>query len=302
MHVFVTGASGHLGSAVIPDLLTAGHEVTGLARSDAAAAVVKKLGVHVRRGDLDDLEGLKEASQAADGVIHLAFRHDLMTSGDAAGAAATDLAALEAIGDVLAGSGKALVATSGTLMGAAAAPGQVTTEDVVGKSGYRIDAENLVAGMADRGVRSSVIRLPPTVHSDRDRHGFITSMIAVARQRGYAAYVAEGANRWPAVHTLDAARLYRLALESAPAGSRLHAVDDEGVPVREIATVIGQGLDLPVRSISREEAGEYFGFLADLAQIDNPSSSSITRSLLGWKPEHPGLIEDIVQGHYLVSR
>jgi nucleoside-diphosphate-sugar epimerase len=298
MRIFVTGASGHIGSAVLPELLNAGHQVVGLARSDEAAAAVQKLGAEVRRGDLDDLEGLKEASAASDGVIHLAFRHDLMASGDGAGAARVDLAALEAIGEALAGSGKPLVGTSGTLMAAMIAPGQIGTEEIVGQSGTRIDAENLVIGLKDRQVRSSVIRLTPTVHSDLDLHGFVPAMIAIARRRGYAAYVGEGANRWPAVHTLDAARLYRLALESAPGGNRLHAVADEGVPFTEIGAAIGRGLDLPVRSISPEEAGDYFGFLAQLVQLDNPSTSTITRSLLDWQPEHPGLIDDLALGHY----
>jgi nucleoside-diphosphate-sugar epimerase len=298
MRIFVTGASGHIGSAVVPELLSAGHQVVGLARSDAAASSVEKLGAQVRRGDLDDLDGLREASIAADGVIHLAFRHDLMQAGDGAGAGQADLAALEVIAEALAGSGKPLVGTSGTLMAAMVAPGQVGTEEIVGQSGPRIDAENLVIGLAERGVRSSVIRLTPTVHSDLDRHGFVPAMIAIARQRGYAAYVGEGANRWPAVHTRDAARLYRLAVESAPGGNRLHAVDDEGVPFTEIAAAIGRGLDVPVRSISPEEAGDYFGFLAMLVQLDNPSTSTITRSLLDWQPQQPGLIADLDQGHY----
>jgi nucleoside-diphosphate-sugar epimerase len=298
MRVFVTGASGHLGSAVVPDLLAAGHQVVGLARSDSAAATIEKFGAEVRRGELDDLDGLREASAAADGVIHLAFRHDLMATGDGAGAGRVDLAALGAIAGALAGSGKPLVGTSGTLMAAMVAPGQIGTEEIVGQSGPRIDAENLVIGLAGQDVRSSVVRLTPTVHSDLDLHGFVPAMIGFARQQGYAAYVGDGANRWPAVHTRDAAHLYRLALESAPAGTRLHAVADEGVPLSEIAAAIGRGLDVPVRSITPDEAAGYFSFLAPLVQIDNPSTSTITRALLNWEPRNAGLIEDLALDHY----
>ncbi|GAA1299958.1 oxidoreductase [Planotetraspora silvatica] len=299
MRVFVTGASGHLGSAVLPELLSAGHQVVGLARSDASVAVIEKLGAQVRRGGLSDLDVLREEAAASDGVIHLAFRHDLMLTGDMAGAAEADLAALKALADGLDGSGKPLVGTSGTAMlvmgGVVGRPG---TERDVFAGGYRIDAENFVADLASRGVRSSIVRLSPTVHSSLDHHGFMTVIIATARQNGYAAYVGEGANRWPAVHTLDAADLYRLALEKAPAGSRLHAVADEGVPFAEIAAAVGRNLGIPVRSISPEEAGDYFGFLGSFAQMDNPASAAITRELLGWTPAHRGLIADLDEGHY----
>jgi nucleoside-diphosphate-sugar epimerase len=299
MHVFVTGASGHLGSAVLPELLSAGHQVVGLARSDASAAAIEKLGAQVRRGDLSDLDVLQEEAAASDGVIHLAFRHDLMLSGDMTGAAEADLNALKALADGLDGSGKPLVGTSGTAMlvlgGVTGRPG---TEHDVFASGYRIDAENLVAGLASRAVRSSIVRLAPTVHSRLDHYGFITAVIATARRHGYAAYVGEGANRWPAVHTLDAAHLYRLALEKATAGSRLHAAADEGVPFQQIATAIGRNLGIPVRSISPGEADDYFGFLGTFAQMDNPASAAITRDVLGWIPVHPGLIADLDEGHY----
>jgi nucleoside-diphosphate-sugar epimerase len=299
MRVFVTGASGHLGSAVVPELLSAGHEVVGLARSDASAAAIEKLGAQACRGDLSNLDVHREEAAASDGIIHLAFRHDLMLNGDTAGAAEADLDALKALADGLDGSGKPLVGTSGTAMlamgGVVGRPG---TERDTFPSGYRIDAENLVAGLASRDVRSSIVRLAPTVHSSLDHYGFITAIIAAARQNGYAAYVGEGANRWPAVHTLDAAELYRLVLEKAPAGARLHAAADEGVPFQQIAAAIGRNLDIPVRSISPDEANDYFGFLGSFAQMDNPTSSSLTREMLGWAPAHPGLIADLDEGHY----
>ncbi|NYH43820.1 nucleoside-diphosphate-sugar epimerase [Micromonospora jinlongensis] len=300
MRVFVTGASGHLGSAVVPELLSAGHEVTGLARSDTSAAAIEKLGAQVRRGDLSDLDVLREEANASDGVIHLAFRHDLMVDGDLPGAAKADLDALTAIADGLAGSGKPLVGTGGTAMlvmgGVVGRAG--TERDTFPSGGYRIDAENFVADLATSGVRSSIVRLAPTVHSSLDRNGFITAIIAAARRKGCAAYVGEGTNRWPAVHTLDAAALYRLALEKAPAGTRLHGADDEGVPFQQIAAAIGDNLGIPVRSISPVEADDHFGFLGSFVQIDNPTSSAITRELLGWTPTHPGLIADLHEGHY----
>ncbi|MGW3604397.1 SDR family oxidoreductase [Micromonospora sp. NPDC005161] len=300
MRVFVTGASGHLGSAVVPELLSAGHDVVGLARSDASAATIEKLGAQARRGDLSDLDVLREEAAASDGVIHLAFRHDLMINGDLAGAAAADLDALKALADGLDGSGKPLVGTTGTAMlamgGIVGRPG--TERDTFPSGGYRIDAENFVANLASRGVRSSIVRLAPTVHSSLDHYGFITAIIAAARQNGYAAYVGEGANRWPAVHTLDAAELYRLALERAPAGARLHGAADEGVPFQQIAAAIGRNLDIPVRSISADEANDHFGFLGSFVQLDNPTSSAITREQLDWTPSHPGLIADLDAGHY----
>jgi nucleoside-diphosphate-sugar epimerase len=265
MRVFVTGASGHIGSAVVPELLQAGHQVVGLARSDGSAAALTAAGAEVRRGDLDDLDGLREAAGAADGVIHLAFRHDLMQTGDFATAVAADLAATEA--DF--------------------APG-----------GPRVDAENFVIGLAGRGVRSSAVRLPPIVHSSLDHHGFAHILIGIARQAGVSGYVGDGANRWPSVHTLDAARVYRLALEVAPAGSRLHAVADEGIAFRDIAAAIGRGVGVPVASISAADAGERFAFLGAFVGVDNPVSSELPRKVLGWEPAHPGLLEDLEHGHY----
>jgi len=301
MRVFVTGASGHVGSALIPELLSAGHEVVGLARSDTSAAALAAAGVAVHRGDLDDLAGLRQAAAAADGVIHLAFKHESMVTGDYAGAADADLKALNAMADALAGTGKPLVSTSGTLLLAQAAAGRTGTETDAAESGPRIDSENAVIAFAGRGIRSSVVRLPPTVHSSLDHHGFIPTLIAIARDKGVSGYVGDGSNRWPAGHTLDAAHLYRLALESAPAGSRLHAVGDEGVQFREIAEVIGRRLGVPAVSIPAADAGEHFGFLGALVSIDNPTSSRLTQELLGWKPEHPGLIEDLEEDHYFVE-
>jgi nucleoside-diphosphate-sugar epimerase len=298
MRVFVTGASGHIGSAVVPELLSAGHEVVGLARSDASAAALTAAGAIGRRGDLDDLRGLQQAAAAADGVIHLAFKHDVAFTGDFAGAAAADLRAVEAIGAALEGSRKPFVITSGTLLLARAALGRIGTEVDRLNGGPRVDSENAVIAMADRGVRSSVIRLAPTVHSALDRHGFVPSLIAMARKNGVAAYVGDGSNRWPAVHTFDAARLYRLALEAAPAGSRLHGIADEGVPFRDIADAIGRGLGLPAVSITMEHAAQHLGFLAAFAQLDNPTSSAQTQTLLGWRPMHPGLLSDLAERHY----
>ena len=292
MRVFVTGASGHIGSALVPELLAAGHKVVGLARSDQSAAALAAAGADVYRGELDDPDGLAEAAAAADGVIHLAFKHEAVR----ADAVASDLRAVGTFADVLAGTGKPLVGTSGTLM--LAGLGRTGTEaDVLG-AGPRIDAENAAIALADRGVRSSVVRLPPTVHSSLDHHGFVPALIAIAREKGVVGYVGDGSNRWPAGHTLDAARLYRLALEAAPAGSRLHAVGDEGVPFGEIAAVIGRHLNLPAVSIAPEQASAHFGFLGSLVSLDNPTSSARTQELLDWKPTHPGLIEDLGQGHY----
>jgi nucleoside-diphosphate-sugar epimerase len=298
MRVFVTGASGWVGSAVVPELIGAGHDVTGLARSDASAAALAAAGARVHRGSLDDLDSLRGGAAAADGVIHLAFRHDF---GDFAAAAATDLRAIQAIGDVLAGSGKPFVATSGTLMVAMIAPGRLGTEDIVPgpelATSPRVGSEIAVLAMAARGVRTSSVRLSPTVHGPGDR-GFVPRLIDIARDKGVAAYVGDGGNRWPAVHRLDAARLFRLALEKAPAGAVLHAAADQGVPFRDIAGVIGRQLDIPVTSVSREEADGHFGFLAAFVPLDNPTSSELTRRLVGWEPSHPALIPDLEEGHY----
>jgi nucleoside-diphosphate-sugar epimerase len=301
MRVFITGGSGHLGSAVVPDLLEAGHQVVALARSDASAAALGTAGATVRRGHLDDLAGLAEAAAAADAVIHLAFKHDLSFSGDFVGAAAADLRVVEAIGTALEGSQKPFVITSGTLLLALAAPGRVGSEQDPASHGPRVDSENTAIALAESGVRSSVVRLPPIVHSTLDRHGFLPTLIAMARKNGFAAYIGDGSNRWPSVHTRDAARLYRLAIEAAPAGSRLHGVADEGVPLRDIAESIGRALGVPARSISAEEASPRLGFLGAFAQLDNPTSSALTQELVGWRPAHPSLLADLDEGHYFQS-
>lgn len=297
MRVFVTGASGHIGSALVPELVQAGHQVVGLARSESSAASLAAIGVEVRRGDLDDLDALRDAARAAEGVVHLAYKHDLMVQ-DVAAPAAADLRAVEAIGAALEGTGKPFVVTSGTLLLAQAELGRVGTEEDTLPSGPRVDSENATVALAAAGVRSSVVRLPPIVHSDLDRHGFTRRLIRAARDKGVSAFVGDGSNRWPAVHTRDAARLYRFALASAPAGSRLHGVEDEGIPFRAIAEAIGRHLELPVASIEPDRANEHFGFLGPLVRLDNPTSADRTRKLLAWGPEQPGLLDDLGAGHY----
>jgi nucleoside-diphosphate-sugar epimerase len=301
MRVFVTGASGHIAASVIPELVSAGHTVVGLARSDRSAAVVSSLGAEVRRGDLDDLNGLGRAAREADGVIHLAFKHEEMRSGELASAAAADLRAIETMGAALNGSDKPFVGTAATLgLILAGFRGQLTEQD--GRpGGPRIDAENRVVALAEQGVRSSVIRLPPTVHS-RGRHGsFISGLIATARATGAASYVGDGTNRWPSADTRDVGRLYRLALEGAPAGSRLHAVAEEGITLRDTAAAIGRHLGLPTASIATEDIGQRFGFLGAFIGLDNPTSSQITRDLLGWTPTRPGLIADLDAEHDIAT-
>jgi nucleoside-diphosphate-sugar epimerase len=302
MRVFVTGASGHIASAVIPELLNNGHQVVGLARSDASAGAVAVLGAEVRRGDLDDLDGLAAAAAEADGVIHLAFKHEAMRTGDFMGAIEADMAAHQAIGNALVGSGKPFVSTGGTLMLAMAGiTGRAGTEDDQSEGGPRVDAANHTVALGEQGVRTSVVRLAPMVHSDLDHHGFTHSLIDFARENGVAAYTGDGSNRWPAANTYDIGVLYRLALEKAPAGSTLHGVCDTGIPRKVIAETIAGKLGVETKSITDEEAPQYLGFLAAFAGLDNPTSNDKTRTLLGWEPTHPGWVEDVETGHYFAT-
>jgi nucleoside-diphosphate-sugar epimerase len=299
MQVFITGASGHIAAAVIPELVAHGHHVVGLARSDAGAKAVADLGGEVRRGDLDDLAGLAEAAGKADGVIHLAFKHEAMRTGDFMGAVDSDMAATKALGEALVGTDKPFVTTGGTLMLAMAGIiGRPGTEEDQSAGGPRVDAANYTIGLAQRGVRSSVVRLAPLVHSDLDHHGFTSALIGFARDSGVAAYTGDGANRWPAANTYDIGVLYRLAVEKAPAGSTLHGVGDTGIPRKIIAETIAGKLGVPVRSITDDEAPQYLGYLAGFAGMDNPVSNDRTRELLGWEPTHPGWVEDVLHGHY----
>ncbi|SNS73364.1 Nucleoside-diphosphate-sugar epimerase [Asanoa hainanensis] len=297
MRVFVTGASGWIGSAVVPELIAAGHQVTGLARSDGSAAALTAAGADVLRGDLDDLEVLGAAAAGSDAVIHLAFKHDIAFTGDFAGAAEADRRAVETFGAALAGSDRPFVIASGLL---GLTPGRLATErdshqatEPGGGPQGRHATADLTVALAERGVRSTVLRLPPTVHGDGD-NGFMAGIVGIARATGVSGYLGDGANRWPAVHRLDAARLFRLALEHAPAGSVLHAVADEGVPIRAVADVIGRQLDLPVAPATPA----HFGWLGQVIGLDSPASSSLTRDLLDWRPMQPGLLDDLEKGHY----
>ena len=293
MKVFVTGATGFVGSAVVQELINAGHQVLGLARSETSARSLAAMGAQVHRGDLTDLESLRTGAAGSDAVIHAAFNHDFLNY---AAAVQTDIRAIETLGDALAGSGGRLVVTSGTLVLQRKRP--LVTEDDSPDPAFPRKSEDAVLAVASRGVNVSVVRLPPSVHGDGD-HGFVPSLISIAREKGASAYIEDGLNRWPAVHRLDAAHLYRLVLEKAPAGvSSYHGIADEGIPVRDIAQVIGQQLNAPVVSKSREEAAEHFTWLGHFFAMDSPASSQQTQKQLGWEPKQVGLIADLEHGSY----
>jgi len=294
MRIFVTGATGFIGSAIVQELMAAGHQVLGLARSDAAASSLAAAGAGVHRGALEDLNSLRGGAAASDGVIHAAFIHDFSNY---AAAAETDRRAIEALGAALAGSGRPLVVSAGTL---ALTPGHLATEDDASDPKFPRGSETAALALVSRGVRVSVMRLPPSVHGDGD-HGFVPALIRIARDKRVSCYVGDGLNRWPAVHRLDAAHLFRLALERAPAGARLHGVADEGVPIRDIAGVIGRRLNVPVAGKSPEEAGDHFGWLGHFLSLDNPTSSALTRECLGWRPTGPSLIPDIDRPTYFAA-
>ncbi len=288
MRIVVTGATGFVGSAIVPELIGAGHQVLGLARSDAAAASLTAAGADVQRGSLDDLDSLRLGARITGAVIHAGFIHDFANY---EAAAETDSRAIETMGSVLAGSDRPFIVTSGTAL---TAPGRVATEEDAANSTFPRKSEEAAASVAARGARVSVLRLPPSVHGIGD-HGFVPLLIRIAREKGVSAYVGEGLNRWPAVHRLDAARLYRLALEKSPIAARYHAVADEGVPFREIAQVIGRCLNIPIVSKSPEEAAGHFGWFAHFVGLDCPASSAWTQGQLAWQPTQPSLIPDIDQ-------
>ena len=292
MRVFVTGASGFVGSAVVKELIGVGHAVTGLARSDANVAALTLAGADVHRGSLEDVASLQAGAAAADGVIHTAFDHDFSKWAENC---EKDRRAIEALGEGLDGTNKPLIITSGTAL---LAPGRVATEDDVAASTLpRVASEQAADALAKRGVRAMVLRLPPSVHGDGD-HGFVPRLIGMAKEKGASVYVGDGQNRWPAVHRFDAAVLYRLVLEKGVAAARYHAVGEEGVSFREIARVIGEKCSLPVKSLTREEAEIHFGWFALFAGIDAPASSAKTGAAMGWKAKGVGLIADLEKGTY----
>ena len=293
MRVFITGASGWIGSAVVPELLSSGHDVVGLARSDASATAIAALGADVFRGSLDDPQSLREGAALSDGVIHLGYNHDFSRMEEAA---LTDRNAIEAIGTVLKNSDRPFVIAGGVL---GLAPGRIATESDQPESGLHPRTTNVhfALSFAEEGVRTSCVRFAPTVHGDGD-HGFIATLVAIAREKGFSGYIGDGTNRWPAVHRLDAARLVRLTLEGAPAGSSVHAVAEPGIATKAIAHAIGAGLGVPVVSVSNEEAVDHFGWISQFFAMDATASNTITRELLEWEPTHQSLLEDLSEDHY----
>jgi len=296
MRVFVTGASGFVGRAVVPELIGAGHTVLGLARSDANAEAIEAMGAGVHWGTLQDLDSLRSAAAAADGVVHLAFIHDFSKFAENG---QIDKRAIEAMGSALEGTNKPFIVTSGTGL---IAPGRLATEDDAARSGDAIPRVSEAAAFAltSRGVRAMAVRLPQ-VHGGEGKAGFVRLLYDVAREKGVSAYVGDGHDRWAAAHRLDVARLYRLALEKGVAGAAYHAIGDEGVPMRDIAEVIGRQLGVPVKSIPLEEAGAHFGFIAMFAGLDMPASGALTQQRLGWKPREIGLLADIGQPGYFAG-